>query len=165
MAQPIPLEVAPRDVREALHKRLERAPDDHAEAMLSAFELLQVMHDQGVLDIARGALSTRDEILETLATDASTPEAIRAIRNLLSLRRILGSIEPERFQAILEAIPEGIAQASAQPEKPATLFGLLRRLTDKDSLRALAAAVDFLHSLGHHLLAVENKAPRNTTRP
>jgi len=162
MAQAIPLKVAPRDVREELHKRLERAPDDHAEAILSAFELLQEMHNQGVLDIARGVLSTRDEILGTLARDASTPEGLRAIRNLLYLWRIVGSIEPERFQSILEAIPEGIAQASSKPEKPVTLFGLWRRLTDQDSLRALSAAVDFLHNLGHHLLAVENKASRGS---
>ena len=52
MAQPIPLEVAPRNAREELRKRLERAPDEHAEAILAAYELLQEMHNQGLLEIA-----------------------------------------------------------------------------------------------------------------
>lgn len=161
MAQPIPLEVAPRNAREELRRRLERAPDEHAEAVLAAFELLQEMHDQGLLEMARGVVSARDEILGTLAADASTPEALRAIRNLLFWRRILGSIEPDCFQAIFQAIPEGIAQATAPRQKPVTLFGLLRRLTDKDSMRAMAAAVDFLQSFGRRLQTAGCAPPRN----
>jgi uncharacterized protein YjgD (DUF1641 family) len=164
MAQPIPLKVAPRDPREELRSRLERAPAEHAEAVLAAYELLQEMHDQGVLEIARGMLSARDEILGTLAADASTPEAIRAIRNLLFWRRILGGIEPEWFKGIFQAIPEGLALATAERKKPESVFGLLRRLTNKDSLRALAAAADFLQTFGRHLLTAENPLPRQSTQ-
>jgi len=163
MAQPIPLEVAPRNPREELRARLECAPEEHAEAVLAAYELLQVMHDQGVLDILRGAISAREEILGTLAENASTPEAIRAIRNLLFWRRILGSIEPEWFRGIFQAIPEGIALATAERNRPVSLFSLLRRLTDKDSLRGLAAAMDFLQTFGRHLLSAENPLPPSAT--
>ncbi len=165
MAQPIPLQVAPRDVRAELRMRLERAPEEHAEAVLAAYELLQEMHDQGLLEIARGVVSARDEILGTLAADASTPEATRAIRNLLFWRRILGSIEPDWFRGIFQAIPEGLALATAERKQPVTFLGLLRRLTDKDSLRALAAAVDFLQSFGRHLLTAENPLPPGSTKP
>ena len=164
MAQAIPLEVAPRNPREELRARLERAPEEHAEAVLAAYELLGEMHKQGVFDILRGVLSAREEILGTLAENASTPEAIRAIRNLLFWRRILGSIEPEWFRGIFQAIPEGIALATAERNKPVTLFSLLRRLTDKDSLRGLAAAMDFLQSFGRHLLSAENPLPRSSTQ-
>jgi uncharacterized protein YjgD (DUF1641 family) len=162
MAQPIPLEVAPRNPREELRSRLERAPEEHAEAVLAAYELLQEMYKQGVLDILRGALSAREEILGTLAENASTPEAIRAIRHLLFWRRILGSIEPEWFRGIFQAIPEGIALATTERDKPVSLFGLLRRLMDKDSLRGLAAALDFLQSFGRHLLSAKNPLPRSS---
>lgn len=165
MAQPIPLGVAPRNPREELRARLERAPEKHAEAILAAYELLQEMHDQGVLDIVRGALGAREEILETLTENANTPEAIRAIRNLLFWRRILGSIEPEWFRGIFQAIPEGIALATAEREKPVSFLGLLRRFTDKDSLRGLAAAVDFLQAFGRHLHSAENPRPRSSTQP
>lgn len=159
MAQPIPLEVAPRNAREELRNRLERAPDEHAEAILAAYELLEEMHKQGLLEIARGALSAREEILRTLAADASTPAALRAIRNLLFWRRVLGSIEPDCFQTIFQAIPEGIARATSPREKPVTLFGLLRRITNKDSLRAIAAAIDILESFGRRLLTAKCGPP------
>ena len=128
MAQPIPLEVAPRNPREELRHRMERASDEHAEAILDAYELLQELHDQGVLEMARGVLSSQDEILGTLAKNASTPESLRAIRNLLFWRRVLGCIEPDRFQALFEAIPEGFNHATAHRQERITLFGLLRKL-------------------------------------
>ncbi len=164
MAQPIPLEIPPRNPRAELRLRLEQAPEEHAEAVLAAYEVLQLLHDRGALEIARGALAASDEILEKVVDNVKTPEAIRAIRNLLFWRQILGSIEPEWFQGIFQAIPEGIAQATAEREQPVGFFGLLRRLSNKDSLRGLAAAVDFLQAFGRHLHALETPG-RATVKP
>src|SRR5437870_11132532 len=83
MAQPIPLDIPPRDDSRDLRSRLERAPDTHAEAVLAAYEVLQQLHDRGVLEIMRGALAASDDILQKVVDQARTPEAIRAIRNLL----------------------------------------------------------------------------------
>src|ERR1700757_2480628 len=124
MAQPIPLEIPSRNPRAELRSRLEQAPEAHAEAVLAAYEVLQQLHERGVLDIMRAALAASDEILQKVVDNARTPEAIRAIRNLLFWRRILGSIEPEWFKGIFQAIPEGIADATAEREKPIGLFGL-----------------------------------------
>ena len=151
MARPIPLEIPPRNPRAELQSRLDHAPLEHAEAVLAAYEVLQELHNHGVLEIMRGALAASDEILEKVVDDAKSPEAIRAIRNLLFWRHILGGIEPEWFKGIFQAIPEGIAQATAEREQPVRLFGLLRRLMTKDSLRGLAAAIDFLQAFGRHL--------------
>ncbi len=156
MAQPIPLEIPPRNPRAELQSRLEQASEEHAEAVLAAYEVLQELHNRGVLEIMRGALAASDEILERVVDNTKTPEAIRAIRNLLFWRQILGSIEPEWFKGIFQAIPEGIAQATAGRDQPVSLFGLLRRLTDKDSLRGLGAAVDFLQAFGRHLHSLKS---------
>src|SRR6267378_5231741 len=160
MAQPIPLEIPPRNPRAELRSRLEQAPEQHAEAVLAAYEVLQELHNRGVLEIARGALAASDEILEKVVDNVRTPEAVRAIRNLLFWRQILGSIEPEWFKGVFQAIPEGIAQATAERDQPVSIFGVLRRLTNKDSLRGLAAAVDFLQAFGRHLHSTEGQTPQ-----
>ena len=160
MAQPIPLEIPPRNPRAELRSRLEQAPEEHAEAVLAAYEVLQELHNRGVLEIMRGALAASDELLEKVVDNVRTPEAIRAIRNLLFWRQILGSIEPEWFKGVFQAIPEGIAQATAERDQPVGLFSLLRRITHKDSLRGLAAAVDFLQAFGRHLHSLESSNSR-----
>jgi len=160
MAQPIPLEVPSRNPRAELRSRLEQAPEQHAEAVLAAYEVLQELHDRGVLDIMRSALAASDELLEKVVDGAKTPEAIRAIRNLLFWRQVLGSIEPDWFKGLFQAIPEGIAQATAERDQPVNIFGVLRRLTSKDSLRGLAAAIDFLQAFGRHLHSLESPSPK-----
>jgi uncharacterized protein YjgD (DUF1641 family) len=155
MARPIPLEIPPRNPRAELQSRLEHAPEEHAEAVLAAYEVLQQLHDRGVLEIMRGALAASDDILQKVVDQARTPEAIRAIRNLLFWQHVLGSIEPEWFKGIFQAIPEGIAQATAERDQPVSFFGLLRRLGSKDSLRSLAAGIDFLQAFGRHLHTLE----------
>jgi uncharacterized protein YjgD (DUF1641 family) len=152
--------VPPRDVRAELRARLEQAPEEHAEAILAGFEVLQQLHERGILDIARGALAARDQILETVIEDADNPAVVRAVRNLLFWRRMLGRLEPSSFTAIFAAIPEGLARATAEREKPVSLLGLLRRAASKDALRGLAAGIDFVESFGRHLNDLEDSKKR-----
>jgi uncharacterized protein YjgD (DUF1641 family) len=159
MAQPIPFHAPPPDPRALLRERLERAPEEHAEAVLAAYDLLQQLHDRGVLDVTRSALTASDELLEKVVEGVNTPGAIRALRNLLFWQGILGSIEPKWFKGLTQAIPEGLATATAERDEPVRVWKLLRRALSKDSLRGLAAAVDFLESFGRHLHALEASEP------
>jgi uncharacterized protein YjgD (DUF1641 family) len=158
MAQPLRFNVPPPDSREVLRLRVERAPEKHAAAILAAYDLLQALHDRGVLDIATSAVSASDELLGKIIESANTPETIRALRNLMFWRQVLGRIEPAWFQRIFQAIPDGLATATAQRDEPVGLWKLLRRAVSKDSLRGLAAAVDFLESFGRHLHRLEDSA-------
>ena len=79
MATPIPLDLPPRDPRAELQTRLQNAPMEHAEALLSAYEVLQGMHDRGVFDLLRGALGSSDKVTEILLETAKSPEAIRGL--------------------------------------------------------------------------------------
>jgi uncharacterized protein YjgD (DUF1641 family) len=167
MGQPIPINVPPVDARQVLRVRLERAPERHAEAILAAYDLLQALHDRGILDVTTSALSASDELLEKVVDSASTPDAIRALRNLMFWRQVLGKIEPTWFQGIFQAIPDGLATATAQRDEPVGVWKLLRRAMRKDSLRGLAAAIDFLESFGRHLhmLEASEQTPAGTSSP
>jgi uncharacterized protein YjgD (DUF1641 family) len=160
MAQPIRFNVPPLDSRAALGARLEHAPEQHAEAILAAYDLLQALHDRGILDVATSALSASDELLEKLVDSANSPDAIRAIRNLMFWRQVLGKIEPRWFQGVFQAIPDGLATATAERDEPVRVWKLLRRALSRDSLRGLAAAVDFLESFGRHLHSLEASSDR-----
>jgi uncharacterized protein YjgD (DUF1641 family) len=164
MAQPIPFHVSPPDAREALRASLDRAPDEHAEAILATYDLLQALHDRGILEVTTSALSASDELLEKVVDSTNTPSAIRALRNLMFWRQVLGSIEPVWFQGIFQAIPDGLAAATAQRDERPSLWRIARRAMSKDSLRGLVAAVDFLESFGRHLHALEAASAREGKR-
>ena len=67
----------------------ERAPQEHADAILSALELLQLLHDRGVLDLLRGVVGAGDKLVDTVTAAVDTPESLRAIRNFILLSEVL----------------------------------------------------------------------------
>ncbi|MDX6444786.1 MAG: hypothetical protein QOH71_1860 [Blastocatellia bacterium] len=158
MAQPIPLHLAPRDPREHLDARLQQAPLEHAEAVLAAYEVLQGLHDRGVLEVMRGALGGGEKILEQVVAVASGPEAIRATRNLLLLVNTLGEIDPALLSDLTRAVPKALVQANAEERKPPGLFKLMSTFWNKDFRRGLAAFNDLLVTFGRNL---REKTPDN----
>jgi uncharacterized protein YjgD (DUF1641 family) len=149
MAKPIPLELPKRDPREELLSRLENAPAEHAEAIVAGFEVLQGLHDRGVLELLRGVLAGSDKILEIVVEASKSPEAIRGIRNLLIMTKVVGSIDPEVLKKFAAAVPDAIAGAAEAQEKEPPGFGeALRILTSRDLRRGLAVAKDVLEALG-----------------
>lgn len=159
MAEPIDLKPAPRDPREALYNRLEKAPLEHVEALLAAYEVLQGLHDRGVLELLRGSLGSGDKVLEILVDALNSPEAIRGLRNFMILTRIFGTLGPELLEALAQAVPEGMAQAE-MPE-PLGLWKLLKKLSSQDGRRALTALTTVLESLGKSLDAFQRDKPAN----
>ena len=151
MAAPLRFQPVPRHPREELHARLEAAPEDHAEALLAVYDILQGLHDRGVLDALKGVLSASDFVLETVVETAQTPEAIRRIRNLILLSKKLDSIEPEVLGHLIDSIPEGLAQSSTKGTEPPGLFSLVQKFSNTESRRGLAAAANILETFGKRL--------------
>ena len=149
MSQPIRLEIPPRDARDELLTRLQSAPLQHAEALLSGYDLLQRLHDRGVLDLLRGGLGSSDKVLSIAVDAAKAPEAINATRNLLILSKIMFTLEPALLEDIVTAVPKSLAQAKEQ--KPLSLWQMFRKMCSQDTRRALSAMLGLLESFGKSL--------------
>jgi uncharacterized protein YjgD (DUF1641 family) len=148
MAKPIELMPVPRDAREELKRRVENAPVEHAAAVLAAYELLQELHESGTLDALRGAFGAGGEIVKHASGLAAKPESIHAMRNLLILGNLLGSIDPEMLHRMVDGLPAAAEQA---PEEPPSLFQIFRRMRSRNVRRALGAATNVLESAGRGL--------------
>lgn len=153
MARPIPLHLAPRDPQQDLNLRLQQAPSEHAEAVLAGYEVLQGLHDHGVLELIRGILGGSDKVLDQAVAVASGPEAIRASRNLLLLVQTLAEIDPVLLGDLTRAIPKALVQANAEESRPPGLFKLLSTFFNRDFRRGLAAFNDLLVEFGRNLSA------------
>ncbi len=149
MAQPILLTLPPDDPREVLRRRLENAPLEHAEALLSVFEIVQELHDKGLLEIAKGALGSGEKVMKIAVDTANTPEIIQAIRNLMILSKLLASLDPKFLELLAGTVPD--AMEKAQKEKPPGLFSLLGMLASQDARRVLGLTANVAKSLGHDL--------------
>ena len=158
MAQPIRLELPPRGARAELQVRLQNAPLQHAEALLSGYELLQGFHDRGVLELLRGALGSSDKVLSILVDAAKTPEAITATRNLLILGKVLFSLEPELLENISATLPDSLAHATQK--EPLSLWQMFKKMCSEDTRRALSAMLSLVESFGKSLSSVSERGVR-----
>src|ERR1700733_12757689 len=94
MAQPIPLTFAPSNESDSI-ERLDEALRTHTDAILSALQLLQLLHDRGVLDLLRGLVGAGDQLAGMATAALDSPESVRAIRNLILLAKLFASISPD----------------------------------------------------------------------
>ena len=132
-----------------LSGHLRDAPNDHAEALLSALELLQVLHDRGVLNLLRGLVGAGDQVVDILTQAVNSPEAIRGIRNFLLLTKFFASIPPEILDSLVKTAEAGAAREKAN--QPPGLLQLLRRMNSENSRHAFAVMLDLVEGLGKGL--------------
>jgi uncharacterized protein YjgD (DUF1641 family) len=158
MAKPVPLQLPPRDPRAELRTRLDAAPLEHADALLATYEVLQGLHDAGVLELLRGLLGSGDKVLETAVDAARAPESVRAIRNLLILFRTLGEIDPDLFDGFAMALPEAMEHARAQGKEPPGFLAILNKFRSKDLRRGLVAVNSLLEAWGKDFFAEHSKS-------
>jgi uncharacterized protein YjgD (DUF1641 family) len=120
MAKPITLQMPPRDAHAELVEKLESAPVTHAAAILEWYELLQALHDSGLMSTLRGAVGEGGEIVKAVSEGLNKPESIRAIRNLMVLAKLAGEIDPEIFRRVVAAVPDTLRDANFRREQMKT---------------------------------------------
>jgi uncharacterized protein YjgD (DUF1641 family) len=147
MAQPIAFHPPARQATHA--ERLREAPAEHAEALLAAYDLLQLLHDRGVLNLLRGAVGAGDELAATVTAALDTPESVRAMRNFLLLTKFFAGIPPDVLQSLVGTVRTGAERERAR--KAPGLLRLLWRLRNENSRHAVAVALDLLEGLGKGL--------------
>jgi uncharacterized protein YjgD (DUF1641 family) len=150
MAKPIAFKPITVDFKADLQRRLEKAPDEHAAALLATYDVLEAAYDEGLLDILHGMIASKDTIITTLSRFASQPEGIVGIRNLLTAAKILTELDPE----VLDHVSKVMASATEEHKReqtPPSLFQLAKRATSEDSRRGLSFMTMVLSGLGRSL--------------
>jgi uncharacterized protein YjgD (DUF1641 family) len=150
MANPLKFKPPAVDPRTELNRRLAAAPQEHAEALLVAWDVLQTAHDQGVLDAFHGLIAAKDTVFGTLAEYAKLPEGAAGIRNFIALTRIFATIDPETLTRLSDSLVAANQQYQRE-QKPPSLWQLARRATSENSRRGLSFMTLLLSGIGGSL--------------
>jgi len=151
MAQPIPLMLTPQgaDPAERVAAHLEAALHKHTDAIVSALELLQLLHDRGVLELLRGLAGAGDQLAGILAAAAGAPESLRGMRNFILLTKFFASIPPDVLDSLARTATQGAKREKAR--RAPGMLQLLRRAGGENSRHAIAVTLDLLESVGKAL--------------
>jgi uncharacterized protein YjgD (DUF1641 family) len=141
-------EFTPRNSRHDLILRMEQAPVQHAEAVLAAYDLLQRLHEKGVIDLLNGLLSAGDTVVDRVVDVISSRQIVTALRIALVFSDLLNSIDPDKLHTVI---------SNAGKETP-SLLAIAKQATSKDARRGMAAAVNILQLLGEALHSQQSSA-------
>jgi uncharacterized protein YjgD (DUF1641 family) len=131
-------EFTPVDSRADLVRRVEQAPIEHAEAVLATYDLLQRLHEKGLLELLNGLLSAGETVVEHVVDAVSSKEMVTALRIGLIFSNLLNSIDADALHAVV---------TGAGKETP-SLLALGKQAASKDARRGLATAVGVLNLFG-----------------
>ena len=143
MAQPVPFRrYIPENTKDDLTRKVEAAPTEHAEAILSGYQLLQQLHDTGTLDLLRGMFGAGDAVVHHVVNIVSAPEMVNILRNGLSLGTLASSISPDALHTAIHGRPE------ERKAKPPSLWTIGRQMFSEDARIGLSVAMNLLILMG-----------------
>ncbi len=128
----------PADSRDDLIRRIEAAPQEHADAILEAYDLLESLHEKGILSALNGALRASDTVIDKVTDAVSSKEAVNAVRIGLLLGNLLSSVEVDRIHTLLTS-PE---------KKSPSLISLVGQMNNEDVRRGLSVGLSLLGVFG-----------------
>jgi uncharacterized protein YjgD (DUF1641 family) len=147
MANAISFKPKSVDPKMELQRRLDAAPTEHAEALLVAYDLLEEAHRQGILDALHGAVAAKDTIVGILAEYSAEPVSVNAIRNVLVLAKVLGTLEPEPLSQLSKEVAAEIATHRREKEPP-SLWQIFKRVREPEMRRGLSLMTRLLGAVG-----------------
>ncbi|WP_047497253.1 DUF1641 domain-containing protein [Terriglobus sp. TAA 43] len=135
----------PANSRDDLIRRIEAAPQEHADAILEAYDLLESLHEKGILSALNGALRASDTVIEKVTDVVSSKEAVNAVRIGLLLGNLLSAVEVDRVHTLLTS-----------PEKKApSLISLVGTMNNEDVRRGMSVGLSLLGVFGAALARTE----------
>jgi uncharacterized protein YjgD (DUF1641 family) len=131
----------PKNARQDLIKRLEEAPEEHAEALLATYELLQRLYDKGLIDVANGLLSASSTVVEKAVDVISSKPAVTATRAGLIGMNLLNNLDADRMHDLL----------TPSNRKPASVWSTIKQLFSGDTWRGMSVGIGLLNLFGSAL--------------
>jgi uncharacterized protein YjgD (DUF1641 family) len=148
MANPIAFTPKTVDAKQELQRKLAAAPNEHAEALLVAYDLLEEAHRQGILDALHGAIGAKDSIAGMLAKYAVEPASVNAARNVIALGRLMGALDPEPISNFSRQVREATESHPGRETKAPTLLQLFKGIRRPEVRRGLSLLTLALGALG-----------------
>lgn len=149
MAQPIEWKVKPAHVGPDAHEALQ--------------QLLQSLHEHGVLRFANDLVCSQTKVAEVLVDGLSREGSLNAVQNAAALLMALSRIPPDRFYKLTTAFAAAVDTVAAPHERERIegddgndgaapgVRGVYRMLHDDELWRALGPLADAVKTFAQHL--------------
>ena len=143
----IPSELEERT--EAIKKLVNMTADNH-EAFMTIVEVVEELHESGILDMAKGLLRTREKVGVIAVEQLNQPSMHRVIQNGTNAFKFFGSIDPQQLQNMLNGVTRGLQKSADDmtKEEKLGLWGMAKKMRDPDVNASMTTLMGFLQGMG-----------------
>ncbi|PAE18440.1 hypothetical protein CHH80_21635 [Bacillus sp. 7504-2] len=140
----------PEEVQKESLADLLQAIIANQDALMMFLDIVEGLHEMGVLEAAKSMLEQREDIGAIAIQQANQPGVHNIIKNGMTVIQFAGSIHPEQLQALLNGLNLGFDRMLdvAQTGEQKGLLKLASSLRDPEVLLSLTTLTEFLHGMG-----------------
>ncbi|WP_176222285.1 DUF1641 domain-containing protein [Tuberibacillus sp. Marseille-P3662] len=136
---------------EAVNKLIGKLADNQ-ESLTKTLEIVQELDGVGILDMAKGALKTRQELGVLAMDQINQPEMHRMIKNGMMMVSLLNKIDPDQLEKVSDAMNHGLEHMTSSDEDAHLgLWKMAKAMKDPDINRSLYTLFEFLKGFGQAL--------------
>lgn len=147
-----------RRERQALN-RVTSALAEHESGLAAWLELVDLLHQRGLLDIVIAMLKRGDGVLEILVREAEKPGGLALMKNAIALLQGMSAMDASAIARVLRHLNEGLQGATADDRPNITgVWSLLAILRDEEISAGLGALLGFLKGLGRGVMSQTGRA-------
>jgi uncharacterized protein YjgD (DUF1641 family) len=140
MAEPITYEPTPPRIGPSAREELD--------------QLLETLHDSGLLRLANDIAAGKQDIVRILMRGMNLEGSRYAAQNIAAIFLVLAQIPPPRFYKIATTVKDALLAAADEPpaeQEAPGVRGFYKALKDDETWRALAPLMEGLMALGKGL--------------
>ncbi|GGE12105.1 hypothetical protein GCM10011571_11830 [Marinithermofilum abyssi] len=126
---------------------------DNAEGIQQTIQLLQELHNSGVLEAVKALFEAKEKITKIAVGQLLNPPVTRAINNVMAAAEALTELDPEMTKKLTGSVVKGLKKAEEDIENNTQvgILDLLKALRDPDINRAMGFSLRFLKGMGEGL--------------
>jgi len=122
-------------------------------ALKQTLELVQELHDSGILEAVQAMLKAKADIAKIVVGQATRKPITNTINNLMGAAGALSEMDPELAKKLAGSLSAGLEEAKEQLQSPkkTRIFDLMKAMNDPDINRAIGFGIRFLKGVGKGL--------------
>jgi len=126
---------------------------DNKDSLLETLELLQELHNSGIMDALGSLLKAKESAAKIAVGQLTRKPVTNMINNAMAAGGILTELDPETTSKLAKSLTAGLKKAGQGLEEDSKigLFDLMKAIKDPDINRALGFGFNLLKGIGEGL--------------
>ena len=123
------------------------------DSLLETLDLLQELHNSGILDGINSLVKTKEEVAKIAVGQMTREPVTNMINNAMAAGGVLTQMDPEMTKKLMGSVAKGLerAEQGLQSNSTTGILDIMKALKDPDMNRAITFGLNLLKGIGEEL--------------